>query len=221
MADHSQTPARPDGVVYDLVIRGGRVIDPETGLDSVRDVGIIGDRIVSVSEEPLSGRRQLEASGHVVAPGFIDLHSHSQAVAESRLQALDGVTTALELEAGVAPVGVAYERAALEGRHRDAIRLTVAGGFGGVLFIVFKTYEWGAKISAGHTNSEMFYSFYYVLTGVHLVHVLIGLIVLGVVVRELRNPARRRVSMVESGAIYWHMVDLLWVIIFGLLYVMR
>lgn len=111
--------------------------------------------------------------------------------------------------------------AAREGRHRDAIRLTVAGGFGGVLFIVFKTYEWGAKISAGHTNSEMFYSFYYVLTGVHLVHVLIGLIVLGVVVRELRNPARRRVSMVESGAIYWHMVDLLWVIIFGLLYVMR
>ena len=99
--------------------------------------------------------------------------------------------------------------------------LAVAGGFGGVLFIVFKTYEWGAKISAGHTNSEMFYSFYYVLTGVHLVHVLIGLIVLGVVVRELRNPARRRVSMVESGAIYWHMVDLLWVIIFGLLYVMR
>ncbi len=111
--------------------------------------------------------------------------------------------------------------AARDGRHRDAIRLTYAGAFGGVLFIVFKTYEWGAKISAGHTNSEMFYSFYYVLTGVHLVHVLIGLIVLGVVVRELRNPARRRVSMVESGAIYWHMVDLLWVIIFGLLYVMR
>ncbi|MGV0714758.1 cytochrome c oxidase subunit 3 family protein [Mycolicibacterium sp. XJ662] len=111
--------------------------------------------------------------------------------------------------------------AARDGRHRDAIRLTYAGGFGGLLFIVFKTYEWGSKITAGHTNSEMFYSFYYVLTGVHLVHVLIGLIVLGVVIRELRNPARRRVSMVESGAIYWHMVDLLWVIIFGLLYVMR
>ncbi len=58
--------------------------------------------------------------------------------------------------------------------------------------------------------------------GVHLIHVLIGLIVLGgVVVRELRNPGRRRASLVESGAVYWHMVDLLWVVIFGLLYVMR
>ena len=63
--------------------------------------------------------------------------------------------------------------------------------------------------------------FYYVLTGVHLIHVLIGLIVLGVIVRELRNPSRRRASVVEASAVYWHMVDLLWVIIFGLLYVMR
>lgn len=65
----------------------------------------------------------------------------------------------------------------------------------------------------------MFFSFYYVITGVHLIHVLIGLIVLGVLVRELRT--RRRSSLVESGAVYWHMVDLLWVVIFGLLYVMR
>jgi nitric oxide reductase NorE protein len=67
----------------------------------------------------------------------------------------------------------------------------------------------------------MFYSFYYVITGVHVVHVLIGLIVLGVLVRELRNPGRRRTWMAEAGAIYWHMVDLLWVIIFALVYVMR
>lgn len=111
--------------------------------------------------------------------------------------------------------------AARAGRHDQAIKLIYAGGGFGILFIVFKSYEWASKITAGHTNSEMFYSFYYVITGVHLVHVLIGLIVLGVVVRELRNPARRRISMVETGATYWHMVDLLWVIIFGLLYVMR
>ncbi|MEZ0338946.1 cytochrome c oxidase subunit 3 [Mycobacterium sp. pV006] len=111
--------------------------------------------------------------------------------------------------------------AARAGDHRRAINLVYAAGLGGVLFMVFKGYEWYAKISAGHTNSDLFYSFYYVITGVHLVHVLIGLIVLGVVVRELRNPARRRTSMVESGAVYWHMVDLLWVIIFGLLYVLR
>ncbi|MGV0791419.1 cytochrome c oxidase subunit 3 [Mycolicibacterium sp. XJ1819] len=107
------------------------------------------------------------------------------------------------------------------GNHRQAIRMIYAGGCGGVLFIVFKTYEWYSKIEVGHTVSEMFYSFYYVVTGVHLVHVLIGLIALGALVRELRTPWRRRASIVEQGAIYWHMVDLLWVIIFGLLYVMR
>lgn len=106
----------------------------------------------------------------------------------------------------------------------QAIRLVYAGGGCGLLFMAVKGYEWFAKkITAGHTNSDMFYAFYYVLTGgVHLIHVLIGLIVLGgVVVRELRNPGRRRASLVESGAVYWHMVDLLWVVIFGLLYVMR
>ncbi|WP_155946621.1 cytochrome c oxidase subunit 3 [Mycobacterium sp. URHD0025] len=107
------------------------------------------------------------------------------------------------------------------GRHATAIRLTYAGGVGGLMFMACKGYEWVVKIRAGHTNSEMFYSFYYVLTGVHLIHVLIGLIVLGVIVRELGNPSRRRASVVESGAVYWHMVDLLWVIIFGLLYVVR
>jgi nitric oxide reductase NorE protein len=106
-------------------------------------------------------------------------------------------------------------------RHHQAVRLIFAGGFLGLLFMLVKGYEWYTKIDAGQTNSDMFYSFYYVLTGVHLVHVLIGLIVLGVLVRELRNPSRRRISVVESGAVYWHMVDLLWVIIFALLYVMR
>lgn len=107
------------------------------------------------------------------------------------------------------------------GRHRQAVTLMYAGGFAGLVFMALKGFEWYRKISAGHTNSDMFYSFYYVLTGVHLLHVLIGLIVLGVLVRELRNPGRRRPSVVESGAVYWHMVDLLWVVIFGLLYVLR
>jgi len=107
------------------------------------------------------------------------------------------------------------------GDIEQALALVLSGGVGGVLFMVLKGYEWASKITAGHTNSDMFYSFYYVITGVHLVHVLIGLIVLGVVVRELRNPARRRAQMVEIGATYWHMVDLLWVIIFALFYVMR
>ncbi|BBX24836.1 cytochrome c oxidase subunit III [Mycolicibacter terrae] len=107
------------------------------------------------------------------------------------------------------------------GNLRSAVRFVHSGAAGGVLFVVLKGYEWAAKISAGHTNSDLFFSFYYVITGVHLVHVVIGLIALGVVVRELNNPARRRLMVVESAAIYWHMVDLLWVIIFGLFYVMR
>lgn len=111
--------------------------------------------------------------------------------------------------------------AARAGDHRPATRLVCITGACGVVFMVLKGYEWAVKIAAGHTNSEMFYSFYYVITGVHLVHMLIGLITLGVVIRELRNPARRRTWMVETGATYWHMVDLLWVIIFGLFYVMR
>src|SRR5262245_27988730 len=56
---------------YDLVIRGGRVMDPETGLDAVRDVGISGDRIAKISERPLDGARVIEAKGLIVAPGFI------------------------------------------------------------------------------------------------------------------------------------------------------
>lgn len=71
----------------------------------------------------------------------------------------------------------------------SAVRLAYAGAAGGVLFMILKSYEWATKIVAGHTNSEMFFSFYYVITGVHLVHVLIGLIVLGIVVRELGIPA--------------------------------
>src|SRR5207247_7962495 len=89
---------------YDVVLRGGRVMDPETGLDAVRDVGIRGDTIARISAEPLAGARVLDARGLVVAPGFIDLHQHQQDAAAYRLKALDGVTTALELEIGVPDV---------------------------------------------------------------------------------------------------------------------
>jgi cytosine/adenosine deaminase-related metal-dependent hydrolase len=102
--------------VTDLLLRGARVVDPETGLDAVRHVGVTGGKITSVSEEPVPARRELDVSGRVLAPGFIDLHSHAQTVFSLRMQALDGVTTALELESGAAPVRAAYERASDEGR---------------------------------------------------------------------------------------------------------
>ncbi len=89
---------------YDLVLEGGRVLDPETGLDAVRNVGIRDGKIVRISSGRLNGHRVVQASGLVVAPGFIDLHQHSQDLESQRVKALDGVTTALELEIGVPDV---------------------------------------------------------------------------------------------------------------------
>jgi hypothetical protein len=99
----------------ELVLRGGRVIDPETGLDAVRDVGLAGGAVVGVSTEPLDGAVVVDVTGCIVAPGFVDLHSHAQTLAGHRLQALDGVTTALDLEVGRSPVALAYAVAAAEG----------------------------------------------------------------------------------------------------------
>jgi cytosine/adenosine deaminase-related metal-dependent hydrolase len=89
---------------FDLVLDGGRVMDPETGLDAVRNVGIRDGKIVRISSDALSGRRVVDASGLVVAPGFIDLHEHAQDMASQRVKALDGVTAALELEIGAPDV---------------------------------------------------------------------------------------------------------------------
>jgi N-acyl-D-aspartate/D-glutamate deacylase len=101
--------------VYDVVLRGGRVVDPASGVDALLDVAVSGDRIAAVGAS-FEGRVSLGATGCVVAPGFVDLHSHAQSVAGHRLQALDGVTTSLELEAGVARVDLAYASAAAQGR---------------------------------------------------------------------------------------------------------
>ncbi len=89
---------------YDLVLEGGRVMDPETGLDAVRNVGIRDGKIASISAVPLSGHRVIHAAGLVVAPGFIDLHEHGQDIASQRVKAFDGVTTALEMEIGAPDV---------------------------------------------------------------------------------------------------------------------
>jgi len=89
---------------YDLVLEGGRVMDPETGMDAIRNVGIREGKIVRISSEALTGRRTIHATGLVVAPGFIDLHQHAQDLASQRVKALDGVTTALEMEIGAPDV---------------------------------------------------------------------------------------------------------------------
>lgn len=110
------TAARPPAHGHDLVVSRARVVDPESGLDGVRDVGVTGTRVAAVSTARLSGRRVVDGSGLVLAPGFIDLHSHAQTRTGQYLQALDGVTTALELEGGAAVVTDAIDAAEAEGR---------------------------------------------------------------------------------------------------------
>ena len=89
---------------FDTVISGGRVMDPESGFDAVANVGIRGGKIMAISAAPLVGGKRINATGLVVAPGFIDLHSHGKTLGDADLQAQDGVTTSLELEAGTYPV---------------------------------------------------------------------------------------------------------------------
>ena len=99
-------------MTYDLAIIGGRVIDPESGLDAVRNVGVNGGRIETLMDADIEGRSVIEAGGLVVAPGFIDLHSHGQDAENYEVQARDGVTTALELEVGAGDIDSWYERRA-------------------------------------------------------------------------------------------------------------
>jgi hypothetical protein len=100
---------------YDLVILNGRVMDPESGLDEIRNVGIKDGKIVVVTKKTIKGKESIDASGHVVAPGFIDGHHHNSLVPFGRKLALrDGITTPMELEVGVLPVDTWY--ASMEGK---------------------------------------------------------------------------------------------------------
>tara|TARA_R110002049_G_scaffold2750_8_gene22157 strand:+ start:74303 stop:75742 length:1440 start_codon:yes stop_codon:yes gene_type:complete len=95
---------------YDLVLQGGRVMDPESGFDGVRNVAIDDGVIAAISENPLDGKENIDATGLIVAPGFIDLHQHALDDASIRLKALDGVTSILELEVGTADVEQWYRQ---------------------------------------------------------------------------------------------------------------
>lgn len=96
------------GQTFDLVLANGRVMDPESGLDAVRYIGIRAGHVESISATPINGSTVVDVRGLVVAPGFIDLHSHGQDSENYAFKAHDGVTTALELEIGVSPVASWY-----------------------------------------------------------------------------------------------------------------
>ena len=101
---------------------------------------------------------------------------------------------------------------------RDAL---LTAGFG-VLFLVLKVVEWVRLIHAGHTfTSSEFFQYFFFLTVIHCIHLLIGFVVLGVLWYQLSDQKRRTQQTVETCATYWHSVDFFWVVIFALLYVVR
>jgi nitric oxide reductase NorE protein len=108
------------------------------------------------------------------------------------------------------------------GAYRAALRdVYITAACAGV-FLCSKAFEWARLVGTGNgLGRNDFFTYYFFLTGIHFVHLLIGFVVLGVVVYQLRSPVRRSQELVETCATYWHTVDFLWALIFALLYVVR
>jgi len=110
---------------FDLVINNGRVMDPETGLDAICNVGVKDGKIALISDQTLQGKETIDATDHVVAPGFIDGHCHAANDAFAVKCGLrDGKTTQMDLEMGAWPVDKWYER--VEGCSQANYGATVA-----------------------------------------------------------------------------------------------
>lgn len=109
-------------------------------------------------------------------------------------------------------------------RARQCSRwLWAAVALGGV-FVVVKLFEFGTHLGAGVTlSTNSFYMFYLSLTFFHFMHVLLGMVILGVIAVKAGRSGygAGEHAGVETGASYWHMVDLAWIILFSLVYVMR
>ncbi|NVK24217.1 MAG: amidohydrolase family protein [Gammaproteobacteria bacterium] len=144
---------------YDVVLKGGRVMDPETSLDAVMNVGIKNGKIAAVTTDKLSGKEIINVKGLVVSPGFIDTHQHSFELPDGRLAAQDGTTTHMELEFGRSPVAQAYDIIEKRGGHPinygfssswPMNRATVMKGFKGEATFSGLTQAfagWGAEVS--------------------------------------------------------------------------
>lgn len=113
-------------------------------------------------------------------------------------------------------------QASRAGAYRPALKDAFLTAFFGLVFLGSKVFEWARQIRMGNgLTGNDFFTYYFFLTGIHFVHLLIGFVVLGVAVYQLWSPARRSQELVETCATYWHTVDFLWVLIFALLYVVR
>jgi nitric oxide reductase NorE protein len=149
----------------------------------------------------------------------VALFAASQATMERRF----GLVNTVLLLTSSLFVAQAVMGARVGARSRAARQLVLALGCG-CGFIVSKVYEWGAKIARGITlNTNEFYSFYYMFTGIHLVHVLLGMGVLIYLLARSRrvDPGASYLAVMEGGGAFWHLVDVLWVLLFALLYLLR
>lgn len=119
-------------------------------------------------------------------------------------------------------------QSARAGAYRAALKdVYITAAFAAV-FLSFKVFEWARLVGIGNGfDSDDFFTYYFFLTGIHFVHLLIGFVALGVIVYQIRRAARKAQEpneaqqLVETCATYWHTVDFLWVLIFALLYVVR
>ncbi|WP_236978009.1 MULTISPECIES: cytochrome c oxidase subunit 3 family protein [Mycobacterium] len=149
-----------------------------------------------------------------------ELFLHSQAHLDLRI----GVSNTLVLLLSSWSVARCVQ-SARAGAYRTALRDVYLTAAFATVFLVFKLFEWVRLVRTGNGfESNDFFTYYFFLTGIHFVHLMIGFVVLGVIVYRLRSPARQsRESqvLVETCATYWHTVDFLWVMIFALLYVVR
>ncbi len=141
---------------YDRVILNGRVMDPDSKLDAVRNIGLSAGRIAIITTRAIQGRDTIDARGLIVAPGFIDLHAHGQTAETYRFQSLDGVTTALELELGTSDVAAWYrERTAGERINYGVsighikVRMAVMGDSGTVMPVSDGAYRTASPAQIG------------------------------------------------------------------------
>ena len=146
-----------------------------------------------------------------------DLFLHSQARLNVDIGAIN--TVVLLTSSLFVVLGAAAARA---GNSAEALRRFVIALALGAAFPVLKAFEWIPEITAGITpGTNLFFMFYFVMTGLHLCHVLLGLVILCYVIRNLKTAAQPKISFVETGATYWHMVDVLWLVLFAAFYLMR
>ena len=142
---------------FELVITGGRVLDPESNLDAKRNVGVIGGKIAAVTEDAIEGNETIDASGHVVCPGFIDGHVHvvdSPLGQKARLR--DGVTTTLDLEVGAYPVPTWYDNLAGKSQTNYGAVVSAAGVRTAAFHPDYKNQTRKMKSKTGNMVTDLF-----------------------------------------------------------------